>query len=44
MDARLDPASAYGISLGEANIIRNAGGSARDAPRSILLSNQLLGT
>lgn len=44
MDARIDPAAAYGISLGDAHVIRNAGGSARDAIRSIVISQQLLGT
>ncbi len=44
MDARIDPASAYGISLGDAHVIRNAGGSARDALRSLVISEQLLGT
>lgn len=44
MDARIDPFSAYGISLGDAHIIRNAGGSARDAIRSLVISQQLLGT
>ena len=44
MDARLDPSSAYGLSLGEINVIRNAGGSAQDALRSILISNHLIGT
>ncbi len=44
MDARIDPASAYGIPLGDAHIIRNAGGSARDALRSLVISEQLLGT
>ena len=44
MDARIDPASAFGISLGDAHVIRNAGGSAKDALRSIVISNQLLGT
>ena len=44
MDARIDPAAAYGISLGDAHVIRNAGGSARDAVRSIVISQQLLGT
>ncbi len=44
MDARIDPAAAYGISLGDAHIIRNAGGSARDAIRSLVISQQLLGT
>jgi carbonic anhydrase len=44
MDARIDPAAAYGINLGDAHVIRNAGGNARDALRSIIISNQLLGT
>jgi len=44
MDARIDPSSAFGIALGDAHIIRNAGGSARDALRSILISQHLLGT
>ena len=44
MDARLDPATAYGIHLGEAHIIRNAGGSARAAILDIVVSQQVLGT
>jgi len=44
MDARIDPAAAYGISLGDAHVIRNAGASARDALRSLVISEQLLGT
>ncbi|OQN98657.1 hypothetical protein B0A48_15323 [Cryoendolithus antarcticus] len=44
MDARIDPKSAFGISLGDAHIIRNAGGNAKDALRSILISQHLLGT
>ena len=44
MDARIDPAAAYGINLGDAHVIRNAGGSARDALRSLVISEQLLGT
>ncbi|KAH8725442.1 carbonic anhydrase [Phaeosphaeriaceae sp. PMI808] len=44
MDARIDPAAAFGIPLGAAHIIRNAGASARDAFRSIVISQQLLGT
>ena len=44
MDARIDPAAAYGIDLGDAHVIRNAGGNARDALRSIIISQQLLGT
>ncbi|KAK5017120.1 beta carbonic anhydrase clade D [Cryomyces antarcticus] len=44
MDARIDPSSAYGISLDDAHAIRNAGGSARNALRSLVISEQLLGT
>lgn len=44
MDARIDPAAAFGIDLGDAHVIRNAGGTAKDALRSIIISNQLLGT
>ncbi|EEH19673.2 hypothetical protein PABG_01932 [Paracoccidioides brasiliensis Pb03] len=44
MDARIDPSSAFGISLGDAHVIRNAGASARDGLRSIVISQQLLGT
>ncbi|EKG18316.1 Carbonic anhydrase [Macrophomina phaseolina MS6] len=44
MDARIDPAAAYGIDLGDAHIIRNAGASAKDALRSLIISEQLLGT
>jgi len=44
MDARIDPAAAFGISLGDAHVIRNAGASAKDALRSIIISEQLLGT
>ncbi|SPQ21444.1 5ec777cb-7ea7-4368-85d8-6e04cc0ac40f [Thermothielavioides terrestris] len=44
MDARIDPAPAFGIELGDAHVIRNAGASAEDALRSIVISQQLLGT
>lgn len=44
MDARIDPAAAFGIPLGDAHIIRNAGGNAKDALRSLVISQQLLGT
>jgi carbonic anhydrase len=44
MDARIDPAAAFGIPLGAAHVIRNAGASVRDAFRSIVISQQLLGT
>ena len=38
IDSRLDPAGAYGLSLGASHMIRNAGGSAREALRSLLIS------
>jgi len=44
MDARIDPAAAFGIELGDAHVIRNAGALASDALRSIVISQQLLGT
>jgi carbonic anhydrase len=44
MDARIDPTAAFGIPLGAAHVIRNAGANARDAFRSIVISQQLLGT
>ncbi|KAI1912172.1 hypothetical protein LOZ12_006539 [Ophidiomyces ophidiicola] len=44
MDARIDPAASFGIDLGDAHIIRNAGANARDALRSVVISQQLLGT
>ncbi|KAH7148336.1 carbonic anhydrase [Dactylonectria macrodidyma] len=44
MDSRLDPAKALGLELGDAHVIRNAGGRAVEAMRSILISQQMLGT
>ena len=44
MDARIDPKAAFGITLGDAHVIRNAGGSAKEALRSLVISQQLLGT
>ncbi len=45
MDARLDPLRMLGLDVGEANIIRNAGGVVTDdVVRSICLSQRLLGT
>ncbi|VDB95995.1 unnamed protein product [Peniophora sp. CBMAI 1063] len=44
MDARLDPLSALGIKLGDAHVIRNAGGVGQDALRSLVISQRLLGT
>ena len=44
MDARIVPARAFGLAEGEAHVIRNAGGRARDALRSLIISQRLLGT
>lgn len=45
MDARIDVADALGLRVGDAHIIRNAGGLAtEDAIRSLVVSQQLLGT
>jgi carbonic anhydrase len=44
MDARFMPSRIFGLSEGEAHIIRNAGGSAREALRSLVISQRLLGT
>ncbi|KZS90335.1 carbonic anhydrase [Sistotremastrum niveocremeum HHB9708] len=44
MDARIDPAASLGIHEGDAHIIRNAGGIAKDALRNIIISQRLLGT
>jgi carbonic anhydrase len=45
MDARLDPAKFAGLAEGDAHVIRNAGGCARDdAIRSLVISYKLLGT
>lgn len=45
MDARIDPLRAFGLALGDAHIIRNAGGVATDdALRSLIISQRMLGT
>ncbi len=44
MDARLDPARILGLEEGDAHVIRNAGGRAADALRSLVISEQLLNT
>jgi carbonic anhydrase len=45
IDARLDPAKMLGLEIGDAHVIRNAGGRATDdAIRSITVSSWLLGT
>jgi carbonic anhydrase len=44
MDARIFPSRAFGLQAGDAHIIRNAGGRARDALRSLIISERLQGT
>ena len=44
MDARIDPARALGLEEGDVHVIRNAGGRAAEALRSLIISEQLLGT
>ena len=45
MDARLEPLAFLGLHLGDAHVIRNAGGRVtEDALRSLVISERLLGT
>src|SRR5437764_14145978 len=45
MDARLHPEKFLGLEIGDAHVIRNAGGRASDdALRSLIISQKLLGT
>jgi carbonic anhydrase len=45
MDARMHPERILGLDIGDAHMIRNAGGRASDdAIRSLIISNKLLGT
>jgi carbonic anhydrase len=45
MDARLDPAAFLGLAVGDAHVIRNAGGLVtEDALRSLVISHWHLGT
>ncbi len=45
MDARLHPETFLGLNIGDAHVIRNAGGRASDdAIRSLIISSRLLGT
>ena len=45
MDARLHPETFLGLGIGDAHVIRNAGGRASDdAIRSLIISSHLLGT
>ncbi|KAJ7071450.1 carbonic anhydrase [Mycena amicta] len=44
MDARINPLRQLGFKEGDVHIIRNAGGMAKDALRSLIISQRLLGT
>lgn len=45
MDARLHPEKFLGLEMGDAHVIRNAGGRvSEDAVRSLVISERLLGT
>jgi carbonic anhydrase len=44
MDARILPSRAFGLEEGDAHVIRNAGGRTKDALRSLVISQRLLGT
>lgn len=44
MDARILPSEVLGLEFGDAHVIRNAGGRAQEALRSLVISQQLLGT
>ena len=44
MDARIEPGRALGIEEGDAHVIRNAGGRVSEGIRSLVISQQLLGT
>jgi len=45
IDARLQPPRFLGLEIGDAHVVRNAGGRATDdALRSLIISSQLLGT
>jgi carbonic anhydrase len=44
MDSRIFPSRAFGLKAGDAHIIRNAGGRASEALRSLVISQRLLGT
>ena len=45
IDARVHPEEILGLGIGDAHVVRNAGGRASDdALRSLIISSQLLGT
>ena len=43
LDARINPVRALGLAIGDANVIRNAGGRAADALRSLAVAVGILG-
>src|SRR5687767_5917828 len=44
LDGRINPLAILGLGIGEANVIRNAGGRAAGAIRSLVVSQHLLDT
>jgi len=44
MDALILPGEAFGLEEGDAHVIRNAGGLAKEGLRSLVLSQRMLGT
>jgi carbonic anhydrase len=45
MDCRIDPLAGFGVALGEAHVLRNAGGAVTDdVIRSLAISQRKLGT
>ena len=44
IDARIDPDKIFGLAPGDANVLRNGGGRAAEALRSLAISQELLGT
>jgi carbonic anhydrase len=44
IDARIDPDKIFALAPGDANVIRNAGGRTSEAIRSLVISQELLGT
>lgn len=44
MDAWIDVPAVFNLKPGDAHVIRNAGGSAKEALRSLIVSQHFLGT
>lgn len=44
MTSRIDPAVVFGVNHGDAHVIRNAGGNAQNAIRSIMISQHVHGS